>query len=96
MKVIGKLISAVAIGLAVIGSPVALAEDGAKEEAGAGAGASGGIGVGTAVALGVLGVAIIVEANDDGPSVSPPSRPDTTVPPTTTATTTATATSTGT
>jgi|GEM_PF-2042362 hypothetical protein len=97
MKETRKLISALGIGLAMISSPVALAEDdaaGAAVNSGntgaAGAGAVGGLSVGTAVALGVLGAAILVESGDDGPKVSPPARP--TTPPTNTSTTTATST----
>lgn len=42
----------------------------------AGAGAAGGISVGGAVALGVLGIALIVESDDDGPSAPAVDRPN--------------------
>jgi len=42
----------------------------------AGAGAAGGISIGTAVALGVLGIALVVESDDDGPSAPTIDRPD--------------------
>lgn len=83
MKGTRKLIGALGIGLAMISSPVVLAED--EKDDDKGAGAAGGLNVGTAVALGVLGAAILVETGDDGPKVSPPARP--TTPPTTTTTT---------
>ena len=99
MKETRKLISALGVGLAMISSPVVLAEvekdDDKNEVAGVfgnsgRAGAAGGLDVGAAVALGVLGAAILVETGDDGPKVSPPARP--TTPPTNTSMTTATST----
>lgn len=42
----------------------------------AGAGAAGGISIGTAVALGVLGIALVVESDDDGPSAPTIDRPE--------------------
>ena len=42
----------------------------------AGAGAAGGISIGTAVALGVLGITLVVESDDDGPSAPTIDRPE--------------------
>jgi hypothetical protein len=52
------------------------AEDEGDGAEGGGVEAAGGINIGTAVALGVLGIALIVESDDDGPSAPVVNRPD--------------------
>jgi len=72
MSILKKITAGAAATLLFLASSSAFAEEGA---AGAG-GAAGGIGIGTAVALGVLGIALIVESDDDGPSAPAVNRPD--------------------
>lgn len=72
MSILKKITAGAAATLLFLASSSAFAKEGA---AGAGA-AAGGIGIGTAVALGVLGIALIVESDDDGPSAPAVNRPD--------------------
>ena len=72
MSILKKITAGAAATLLFLASSSAFAEEGA---AGAGE-AAGGIGIGTAVALGVLGIALIVESDDDGPSAPAVNRPD--------------------
>ena len=52
------------------------ASNGSAGNGSAGAGAAGGISIGTAVALGVLGIALVVGSDDDGPSAPTIDRTD--------------------
>jgi hypothetical protein len=60
----------------MLASSSVFAESGGAGNGSAGAGAAGGISIGTAVALGVLGIALVVESDDDGPSAPTIDRPD--------------------
>ena len=79
MSMLKKMTAGAAATLLFVASSSVFAEDGGAGagSGGAGAGAAaGGIGIGTAVALGVLGIALIVESDDDGPSAPAVNRPD--------------------
>ena len=62
--------------LLIFASSRVFAEDEGDGAEGGGVEAAGGINIGTAVALGVLGIALIVESDDDGPSAPVVNRPD--------------------
>lgn len=85
MNIVKKTIASVTAALLFLASSNGFAEEdeGAVNEGGI-FDAAGGINIGAAVALGVLGVAIIVESDDDGPSAPPDNRPP--VPPVNTGT----------
>lgn len=68
MNIFKKITTSVTAALLFLASSSVFAEDaGGAGVGGAGVEAAGGIGIGTAVALGVLGVVLIVESDDDGP-----------------------------
>jgi hypothetical protein len=76
MNTFKKVTACVAASLLMLASSSVFAESGGAGNGSAGAGAAGGISIGTAVALGVLGIALVVESDDDGPSAPTIDRPD--------------------
>ena len=81
MNTFKKVTTCVAASLLMLASSSVFAEsggagNGSTGNGSAGAGAAGGISIGTAVALGVLGIALVVESDDDGPSAPTIDRPD--------------------
>lgn len=76
MNIFKKITASVTAALLFLASSSVFAEDvGGVGVGGVGVEAAGGIGIGTAVALGVLGVVLIVESDDDGPSAAKGTRP---------------------
>ena len=86
MNTFKKVTTCVAASLLMLASSSVFAEsggagngstgNGSAGNGSAGAGAAGGISIGTAVALGVLGIALVVESDDDGPSAPTIDRPE--------------------
>jgi hypothetical protein len=76
MSMLKKMTAGAAATLLFLASSSVFAEDDGDGAEGGGVEAAGGINIGSAVALGVLGIALIVESDDDGPSAPVVNRPD--------------------
>ena len=76
MGMLKKMTAGAAATLLIFASSSVFAEDEGDETEGGFVEAAGGINIGSAVALGVLGIALIVESDDDGPSAPVVNRPD--------------------
>jgi hypothetical protein len=75
MSMLKKMTAGAAATLLFLASSSVFAEDDGDGAEGGGVEAAGGINIGTAVALGVLGIALIVESDDDGPNAPSGTRP---------------------
>ena len=76
MSMLKKMTAGAAATLLLLASSSVFAEDEGDGTEGGGVEAAGGINIGPAVALGGLGIALIVESDDDGPSPPVVNRPD--------------------